>query len=130
MHLRDKEKTTFKTDDANFYYEVIPFGLKNVVLTKDSWIRSLHKCSIGILRFIVDDIVVKSDSCIRQVEDLQEVFKALREHGMRLNPDKCVFGVEGGKFIGFMISHYGIEENLVKCRAIIKIRSLENTKEI
>jgi len=30
----------------------------------------------------VDDIVVKSNSCIRHVEDLQEVFKAFREHVM------------------------------------------------
>ena len=32
MHPNDKEKTTFMTDSNNFYYEVIPFGLKNVML--------------------------------------------------------------------------------------------------
>jgi len=33
MHPRDKEKTMFMTDDANYYYEVMPFGLKNVGAT-------------------------------------------------------------------------------------------------
>jgi len=34
---------------------------------------------------------------------------------------KCVFGVEGGKFLGFMLTYRGIEANLEKCRTITKI---------
>ena len=41
MHPRDKEKTTFMTADANYYYEVMPFGLKNAGgPTSASWIKS------------------------------------------------------------------------------------------
>nr|KYP41051.1 Retrotransposable element Tf2 [Cajanus cajan] len=49
---------------------------------------------------------------------------------MRLNPDKCVFSVSGGKFLGFMLSSRGIEANLDKCQAIIDMRSPSNLKEI
>jgi len=49
---------------------------------------------------------------------------------MRLNPDKCSFGVEGGNFLGFMLTQRGIEANPEKCRAITEIRSPENVKEI
>jgi len=59
----------------------------------------------------VDDIVVKFDSCDQHIKDLQEVFDALRRTNMCLNPEKCAFGVEGGKFLGFMLTHRGIEAN-------------------
>jgi len=49
---------------------------------------------------------------------------------MRLNPSKCVFGVEGGKFLGFMLTHRGIEANPNKCQATMEMRSPKNDKEI
>ena len=33
MHAPDEEKTTFITEDANFCYRVMPFGLKNAGAT-------------------------------------------------------------------------------------------------
>jgi len=78
----------------------------------------------------VDDIVVKSDSCGQNIKDLQEVFDALRRVNMRLNPEKCAFGVEGGKFLGFMLTLRGIEANPDKCKAITEMRSPKNLKEI
>jgi len=33
MHPRDKEKTAFMTSDTNYYYEVMPFGLKSAGAT-------------------------------------------------------------------------------------------------
>jgi len=78
----------------------------------------------------VDDIVVKSDSCEQHRDDLVEVLEALRWYNMRLNPEKCVFGVEGGKFLGFMLTHRGIEANPDKCQAKVEMRSPKNVKEI
>jgi len=78
----------------------------------------------------VDDIFMKSDSFNRHIEDLGEVFKALRGANMKLNPKKCTFGVERGKFMGFMLTHWGIEANQDKCRAIIDMRSPQNIKEV
>ena len=55
---------------------------------------------------------------------------SLRHHGMRLNPHKCAFGVEGEKILGFRLTHRGIEANPEKCKAITEMRSHENVKEI
>jgi len=38
--------------------------------------------------------------------------------------------VEGGKFVGFILTHRGIKANPEKCRALTKMRSPKNTKEI
>jgi len=38
--------------------------------------------------------------------------------------------VEGGKFLGFMLTDHGREANPEKCRAITEMRNPENVKEI
>ena len=98
MHHRDREKTTFRTDSDNFFYEVMPFGLKNVEATYQRLMDYVFHDMIGWnVEVYVDDIVVKSDSCEQHISDLKEVFQALRKYRMRLNPEKCAFGVEGEK---------------------------------
>ena len=49
---------------------------------------------------------------------------------MRLNPSKCAFRVTSGKFLGFMVSHRGIEANLNKIQAILSMEPLRNIKEV
>jgi len=95
MHPRDKEKTAFMTNSNNFYYEVMPFGLKNVGATYVRLMDYIFKDMLGRnVDVCVDNIVIKSYSCEQYIKDLQDVFQALRNHGMRLNPDNCTFGVE------------------------------------
>ena len=49
---------------------------------------------------------------------------------MKLNPSKCAIGVFFGKFLGFMVSQRGIEENLEKVRAILEMSSTKMIKEV
>ena len=49
---------------------------------------------------------------------------------MRLNPSKCAFRVTSGKFLGFMVSHRGIEANLNKIQAILSMEPSRNIKEV
>jgi len=122
IHPKDKEKTTFMTVDANYYYEVMPFGLKNARVTYQRLMDKIFKGLTGrAIEVYVDDIVVKSNSFKQHVKDLDEVFKALKEVNMNLNPEKCTFKVEGGKFLGFMLTHRGIEANPDKCQAILRM---------
>ena len=131
MHPADRKKMAFMTDCDNFYYEVMPFGLKNAGATYQRLMDHVFHDMIGRnVEVYVDDIVVKSDSGKQHIADLKEVFQALRQHRMRLNPDKCAFGVEGEKFLGFMLTHRGIEANPEKCKAISEMRSPNSIKEI
>jgi len=131
IHPKDKEKTTFMTIDANYYSEVMSFGLKNAEATYQCLMDKIFQGLIGrCVEVYVDDIVVKSKSFGRHIEDIEEVFKALRGANMKLNPEKCTFEVEGGKFLGFMLTHRGIEANPDKCRAITDMRSPKNIKDV
>ena len=59
----------------------------------------------------VDDMLVKSPIMEQHIHDLAEMFTFLYLYNMRLNPEKCTFGIEVEKFLGFMISQRGIEAN-------------------
>jgi hypothetical protein len=48
----------------------------------------------------VDDIVVKSDKKETHKEDLKETLKNLSASCLKLNPDKCIFGIKKGKLLG------------------------------
>ena len=48
---------------------------------------------------------------------------------MKLNPSKCAFGVSLGKFLGFMVSHRGIEVNPDKIQAILDMKPPRNIKK-
>jgi len=72
MHPKDKEKTTFTTDGANYFYEVILFGLKNAGATYQRMMDTIFKGMIDKnMEVYVDDIVFKSDSCTQHIKDLQ-----------------------------------------------------------
>jgi len=131
MAVSDKHKTAFITDDANYFYRVMPFGLKNTGATYQRLMDKVFSHLMGqYVEVYVDDIVVKSLSHHQHAEDLSTVFFALRQYNLRLNPDKCVFGVDRGKFLGFMLTQRGIEANPEKCKAIIEMRSPNTIKEV
>nr|KYP51700.1 Transposon Ty3-G Gag-Pol polyprotein [Cajanus cajan] len=131
MHPSDEEKTAFITENANFCYRVMPFGLKNAGATYQRLMDKVFQEQIGRnIEIYVDDMVVKSNSIAEHISNLAKIFGALRKHNMRLNPEKCTFGVKGGKFLGFMLSVRGIEANRDKCQAVIDMRSPSNLKEL
>ena len=78
----------------------------------------------------IDDMLVKSKKADDHIQHLQQTFEVLREHGMKLNPTKCSFGVLAGKFLGYIITQRGIEACLEQVKAIINIQSPKNLKEV
>jgi hypothetical protein len=66
----------------------------------------------------VDDVVVKTKQSGTLLDDLQETFANLRRYRMKLNPEKCTFGMPAGKLLGYIISQRGIEANPSKIKAI------------
>ena len=78
----------------------------------------------------VDNMLVKSQDEEIHLDNPQETFDTLRQYSMKLNPSKCAFGVSSGKFLGFMVSHRGIEANPDKIRAILDMKPPQNVKEV
>jgi hypothetical protein len=78
----------------------------------------------------IDDIVVKSKRVSNLVDDLDITFKCLKEKNIKLNPEKCVFGVPRGMLLGFIVSERGIEANPKKISAITKMGPIQDLKGV
>ena len=77
-----------------------------------------------------DDMVVKSKQEVRHIKDLYGVIEVLWKHKLRLNAEKCAFGVGVGKFLGYLITGQGIEVNPDQIEAMKHLKSLSNPKEV
>ena len=77
----------------------------------------------------VDDMLVKNND-ETDMDDLKETFDTLRKYKIKLNPSKCVFAVSLGKFLGFMVSQWGIEANPNKIKAIMEVKCPKTVKEV
>ena len=75
-------------------------------------------------------MVVKSKLVSEHVMDLTSIFEILREHKLRLNASKCSFGVGSGKFLGYMVTHKGIEVNPDQIKVINNLQPPRNPKEV
>jgi hypothetical protein len=62
----------------------------------------------------IDGMVVKTRKADNLVNDLRIVFGCLRANGVKLNPEKCVFGMPRGMLLGYIVSQRGIEANPAK----------------
>ena len=75
-------------------------------------------------------MVVKSKVESEHVNDLGNIFDILRKHKLRPNASKCSFGDGSGKFLGYMVSHRGIEVNLDQIKAINNLQPPQNPTEV
>ena len=131
MEDADQDKTSFDTSQGLFYYKVISFGLKNAGATYQRLMNKMFARQIGRnVQVYVDNMLVKSLRKDNNLGDLQETFNTLREYNMKLNPNKCVFRVIVGKFLGFMVSQWGIKVNPEKIRAIMELAPPKTVKEV
>jgi hypothetical protein len=109
----------------------MPEGLKNAGSTFTRMIGIVFKPQIGKnIQAYVDDLIVKSSNWASHVGDLAETFANMRRAGLKLNPEKCVFGVTKGKFLGCLISAKRIEANPDKIRAIREMEEPKTKKDI
>ena len=131
LALDDQEKTAFVTPIGNYLYKVMLFGLKNAGFTYQWMMTKMFKPQLGrSIEVYVDDMVVKSKVVSEHVGDLTNIFEILRKHKLRLNASKCSFGVGSRKFLGYMVTHRGIEVNPDQIKAINSLQPPRNPKEI
>ena len=131
LALDDQKKTVFVTPTGNYHYNVIPFGLKNAGSTYQMMMTRMFESQLGkSTEVYIDDMVVKIKVVSKYMGNLENIFEILRRHKLRLNASKCSFGVGSGKFLGYMVTHRGIEVNLDQIRAINNLHPPQNPKEV
>jgi len=89
---------------------------------------SEHKGST--VKAYVDDIVVKSKRRSDLIQDLEITFSCLRVNRIKLNPEKCVFGVPRGMLLEYIVSQRGIEANPEKVSAVVRMGPIRDVKGV
>ena len=131
LALDDQEKTAFVTPVGNYHYKVMSFGLKNAGSTYQRMMMRMFESQLGKnIEIYIDDMVVKSKVVLKHLGDLGNIFEILRKYKLRLNAFKCLFGVGSSKFLGYMVTHRGIEVNPDQLKAINNLQSPQNPKEV
>ena len=75
-------------------------------------------------------MVMKSKQVSEHLNDLGSVFLVLRKHKLRLSTSNYSFDVSSGKFLGYMITHRGIELNPDQIKVINDLHPPQNPKEV
>ncbi|CAM8987939.1 unnamed protein product [Rhodiola kirilowii] len=131
MAPEDQDATAFRTPKGIFCYKVMPFGLKNAGATYQRAMQKIFEDMMHkTIECYVDDVVVKSKARSDHVQDLRTVFERLRKCQLKMNPLKCAFGVTSGKFLGFVVTHRGIEIDQTKIKAIQEMPEPKSLKEL
>ena len=131
LNKEDEEKTSFMTPFRTYCFVRMSEGLKNT----GSTFARMTKVVLGpqlqknIIAY-VDDIVVMNKNEEDHIVDLKETFTNLREARLKLNLEKCVFGVSRGKMLGYIIGPEGIRANPEKMKAIISMVEPSTKKEV
>ena len=131
MKESDQLTTSFITPFGSCCYVTMSFGLKNAGATYQ---RCMLKCFGDLIErtveAYVDDIVVKSKRANQVIANVEQSFVKLQANDIKLNPEKCVFGVPRGMMLGFIVFKRGIKANPEKILAITRMGPIQNIKGV
>jgi hypothetical protein len=131
MKKEDKASTSLITPFSMYCFIRMPEGLKNAGSTFSRLSKTVLESQVGRNIFTyVDDIIVASKNKEDHLADLAETFANMLDARLRLNPEKCVFGVRQGKILGYLVSHRGIEANPTMIQAIINMTRPQSTRDV
>jgi hypothetical protein len=117
LKVEDEEKIAFITP---YYYQVMPFSLKNVGATSQRMMQNFLGNQIGRnVQVYIDDVVITTREEATLIGDLRETFDNLDMYKLKMNPTKCSFGVPAGQLLGFLVSARGMGANPENIQAIL-----------
>ena len=123
IHIKPEEqhKTTFIFPWGTFAYKKMHFGLKNTGATFQQAMNfSFHDIK-SIVEPYLDDMPSHSRKRIDHPDHLCLIFERCRHYKIHFNPHKCVFYVDLGRMLGFIVSNKGIQVDPLKVEAIVNM---------
>ena len=130
MKEGDEGKTAFRTQWGLYEFLVMHFGLCNAPATFQRLVNNALREYIDVFCIVyLDDILIYSKDVAEHEKHVKLVFRALRDHHMKISLDKCHFAVKRVKFCGHIITTEGFEMDLDKVKAVLEWEPPTNVKE-
>jgi hypothetical protein len=133
MAIEDISKTAFRClgHIGLFEWIVMTFGLKNAGATYQRAMNYIfHELMGRIVEIYIDDVVIKPLDHESHLNDVRKTLECTRKHGLKMNPNKCAFGVSAGEFLGFLVNEGGIKVGKKSMKAIDEVVPPTNLKEL
>jgi len=80
--------------------------------------------------YIDDILVVKKGSFEEHLEQLDEVFHRCKKTGLKMNTEKCRFGLNEINYLGYIVTLTGVKPNPKKIEAIKNIQRPTTVTEV
>ena len=127
----DREKTAFICHRGLFEFTRMPFGLANGPSHFQRVMDSVFSDLIGVCVMVyIDDIVIFSKTPQEHKKHIEIILERLDKFGLQVKPEKCNFGMEEIKLLGFVINRHGAKANPEKTLAISKMAPPKNVKQV
>ncbi|XP_046573838.1 uncharacterized protein K02A2.6-like [Haliotis rubra] len=121
--------TTFATHPGLFRYKCLNFGINSAAEVFQETIRQAVSGLPGVIN-ISDDILIHGCGPEEHDSNLKGLFQLMREKGLTLNPEKCVFNQASIEFFGHVFSGQGITPSEAKLSSIMDMPSPKNATEL
>ena len=127
----DIPKRAVTTPFGLFEFVRMPFGLRNAAQTFQQFIDQILR-GLPFCYAYIDDLLIASATPEEHSEHLRQVFQTLSDHGIVINPGKCVLGVAEVDFLGHRVSSHGIqplEEKVTSIRDFPRPTTMRKLRE-
>ena len=78
----------------------------------------------------LDHVLVVGSTFEQHLENLKDVFDALKTAGLKVKPSRCFFALKSVKYLGFVISGDGLLPTPEKLEAIAEYPTPKNLQEL
>ena len=129
LSQESRQITTFVTHKGLFRYKRLLFGVSSA---SELYQHEISTALAGIegVDNISDDIIVHGPDQKTHDQRLLKTMERLRQHGLTLNADKCLFNVDRLVFMGILLSEKGIGPTEERVRALQETREPETVGEV
>lgn len=130
LELDDSKKyTVINTHKGLFIYNRLIYGLAS---SPGIFQRKLEQLFADMPRVgvFLDDVIITGVNNQSHLDTLHEVFKRLKNYGLKIKKEKCTFFADSVTYLGFVIDKDGVHTCPKKVEAIKNVKVPTNVSEL
>ena len=109
---------TINTHKGLYRYKRLPYGVASAPAIFQKFMDSTLQ-GIPNVTCYIDDILVTGSTHAEHLGNLREVFRRLKQRGLRIKKSKCSFMQSSVEYLGHIVDRKGLHANPEKVKAIV-----------
>ncbi len=125
----DRHKLGFRFNGETYRWKVLPFGPTNAPMFFQRVMQSVFE-GLNFVSIYLDDVVILSESLDEHKRHLKVVFDRLRQFGLKLRLDKCIWGANTTEYLGYIVDKSGIQPKPDYIQKILDVAEPKTKKQL